>query len=237
MMASSLVLPRRGTIVWVASRQPPPWTYRKVRLRGVPAGHPNGDRPVVRSTSWTIRREVRAFVVSRRAKITPDQTGLPAGTNRRVPGLRRSEVAALAGVSVEYYSRLERGALAGHPRRDRSGTAARRRRARTSLPLGPRRRRIQRAHASRAPLLEAMDDPPEPAVGPCPSLPQACRLRSLGVARRGRQEGPSVPLHSARGNFIISRPSGARLAQVGAPAERPFKGEAETELNRRTQRR
>jgi transcriptional regulator with XRE-family HTH domain len=39
--------------------------------------------------------------------------GLPVGTNRRVPGLRRSEVATLAGVSVEYYTRLERGAIKG----------------------------------------------------------------------------------------------------------------------------
>ena len=59
------------------------------------------------------RREVRDFLVSRRGKVTPEQVGLPAGGNRRVPGLRRSEVAALAGVSVEYYSKLERGALAG----------------------------------------------------------------------------------------------------------------------------
>jgi transcriptional regulator with XRE-family HTH domain len=59
------------------------------------------------------RNEVREFLVSRRAKITPEQAGLPAGTNRRVPGLRRSEVAALAGVSIEYYSKLERGGLAG----------------------------------------------------------------------------------------------------------------------------
>jgi len=59
------------------------------------------------------RTEVREFLVSRRAKITPERAGLPAGTNRRVPGLRRTEVAALAGVSIEYYSKLERGALAG----------------------------------------------------------------------------------------------------------------------------
>ena len=59
------------------------------------------------------RNEVREFLVSRRAKVRPDQVGLPPGANRRVPGLRRSEVAALAGMSVEYYSKLERGALAG----------------------------------------------------------------------------------------------------------------------------
>src|ERR1700761_8609535 len=58
--------------------------------------------------------EVREFLVSRRARITPEQAGLPAyGTNRRVKGLRREEAALLAGVSIDYYTRLERGNLAG----------------------------------------------------------------------------------------------------------------------------
>lgn len=51
--------------------------------------------------------------MTRRARVSPETVGLPAGGLRRVPGLRRSEVAMLAGVSVEYYSRLERGAIAG----------------------------------------------------------------------------------------------------------------------------
>jgi transcriptional regulator with XRE-family HTH domain len=59
------------------------------------------------------RDEVREFLVSRRARLTPELAGLPAGSRRRVPGLRRSEVAALADVSVEYYAKLERGNLAG----------------------------------------------------------------------------------------------------------------------------
>lgn len=59
------------------------------------------------------RSEVREFLISRRAKLTPGDVGLPDDGRRRVPGLRRTEVAALAGVSIEYYSRLERGALAG----------------------------------------------------------------------------------------------------------------------------
>ncbi len=60
------------------------------------------------------RTETRDFLSTRRAKITPEQAGLAAyGGNRRVPGLRRGEVAMLAGVSVEYYTRLERGNLAG----------------------------------------------------------------------------------------------------------------------------
>lgn len=59
------------------------------------------------------RDEVREFLMTRRAKLTPESAGLPAGSNRRVAGLRRSEVAALAGVSVEYYAKLERGQIAG----------------------------------------------------------------------------------------------------------------------------
>jgi transcriptional regulator with XRE-family HTH domain len=59
------------------------------------------------------RDDVRDFLISRRARVTPEQVGLPGGSNRRVPGLRRNEVALLAGVSVEYYSRVERGNLAG----------------------------------------------------------------------------------------------------------------------------
>jgi transcriptional regulator with XRE-family HTH domain len=60
------------------------------------------------------RSDVRDFLASRRARIRPEQAGLPAfGTNRRVPGLRREEVASLAGVSVDYYTRLERGNLTG----------------------------------------------------------------------------------------------------------------------------
>ncbi len=60
------------------------------------------------------RTEIRDFLTSRRAKITPDQAGLPVyGGNRRVAGLRREEVALLAGVSVDYYTRLERGNLNG----------------------------------------------------------------------------------------------------------------------------
>jgi transcriptional regulator with XRE-family HTH domain len=60
------------------------------------------------------RNEIRQFLTSRRARITPEQAGLPVyGANRRVPGLRREEVALLAGVSVDYYTRLERGNLGG----------------------------------------------------------------------------------------------------------------------------
>ncbi|QCR45291.1 transcriptional regulator [Curtobacterium sp. SGAir0471] len=62
-----------------------------------------------------VRNEIRDFLSSRRARLTPDEVGMPSfgGGVRRVPGLRRHEVAMLAGVSVDYYTRLERGSLKG----------------------------------------------------------------------------------------------------------------------------
>lgn len=60
------------------------------------------------------RADVQEFLVSRRARLTPEQAGLSEyGGTRRVKGLRREEVATLAGVSVDYYTRLERGNLTG----------------------------------------------------------------------------------------------------------------------------
>lgn len=59
------------------------------------------------------REEIRHFLASRRAKITPAQVGLPTSARRRVAGLRREEVAVLAGVSTEWYTRLEKGHIGG----------------------------------------------------------------------------------------------------------------------------
>src|SRR5215218_8201538 len=57
--------------------------------------------------------DIAEFLASRRARITPEQAGLPSYGKRRVSGLRREEVASLAGVSVDYYRRLERGNVTG----------------------------------------------------------------------------------------------------------------------------
>ena len=60
-----------------------------------------------------MKREIREFLTSRRARITPERAGLQSYGSRRVPGLRREEVAVLAGVSDPYYTRLERGDVNG----------------------------------------------------------------------------------------------------------------------------
>src|SRR4051794_3683857 len=71
--------------------------------------------PVPRSTLAVVetKKEIQEFLTSRRAAITPEQAGVASYGPRRVPGLRREEVAVLAGVSVPYYTRLERGDLSG----------------------------------------------------------------------------------------------------------------------------
>ncbi|BBC29682.1 XRE family transcriptional regulator [Streptomyces graminofaciens] len=73
---------------------------------------PNGTNRDIRDD---FRAEIREFLGTRRAKVTPEQAGLPVygGERRRVPGLRREEVALLAGISSEYYTRLERGNATG----------------------------------------------------------------------------------------------------------------------------
>ena len=96
-----LVPPHRGRGAW---RSPCRDVYQQGILRGR-AGH---YRRVMDN-----RAEVREFLTTRRAKVTPRDVGLPDIGQRRVSGLRRGEVAALAGVSVEYYAKLERGVLAG----------------------------------------------------------------------------------------------------------------------------
>ena len=65
--------------------------------------------------TWGVAvNEIREFLTTRRARITPQQAGLTAyGGRRRVTGLRREEVAMLAGISVEYYTQLERGQVRG----------------------------------------------------------------------------------------------------------------------------
>ncbi len=84
----------------------------------VPVDRATGRVSQGRAVGFTLdlvdtRKEIREFLTSRRARITPEQAGLRSYGSRRVPGLRREEVAVLAGVSVPYYTRLERGDMSG----------------------------------------------------------------------------------------------------------------------------
>jgi transcriptional regulator with XRE-family HTH domain len=75
----------------------------------------NENRDLHGDVRGDVRTEIREFLSTRRARISPEQAGLPAygGARRRVSGLRREEVALLAGISSEYYTRLERGNASG----------------------------------------------------------------------------------------------------------------------------
>lgn len=63
----------------------------------------------VNQLEWDRHHELAEFLRSRRARLSPEEVGLPRGTRRRTPGLRREEVAMLAGVSPEWYTWLEQG--------------------------------------------------------------------------------------------------------------------------------
>jgi transcriptional regulator with XRE-family HTH domain len=82
-------------------------------VKGIP---PESPRALATGLAWEgvdPKGDIREFLTSRRARLTPAAVGLPDHGPRRVPGLRREEVAVLAGVSVPYYTKLERGDLSG----------------------------------------------------------------------------------------------------------------------------
>jgi transcriptional regulator with XRE-family HTH domain len=159
------------------------------------------------------RSEVREFLTSRRAKITPQQAGLPASGLRRVKGLRREEVAMLAGVSAEYYARLERGNLSGTSEAvldslaralqlddaerahlmDLARTASTTRRP-------ARRRTAQPIRPALQQLLDAMTD--------APAFIRNGRLDILATNRLGKAlywplfQDPSRPVNMARYQFL-----------------------------------
>jgi transcriptional regulator with XRE-family HTH domain len=162
------------------------------------------------------RSEIREFLASRRARITPEQAGLPVfGGTRRVPGLRREEAAMLAGVSVDYYTRLERGnlkgvsemvldALARGLRLDEAERAHLFDLARAAGPTTarPRRRSPQEVRPSVQRILDAMTS--------APAFAQNGRLDVLAANTLGRAlysemfADPARPANLAR--FVFSNP-------------------------------
>src|SRR5689334_19482042 len=83
-------------------------TATDVRTTTLPEARP-AARPAGASDAQQRRRELAAFLRSRRERLTPAEVGLPAGGRRRTPGLRREEVASLAGVGMTWYTWLEQG--------------------------------------------------------------------------------------------------------------------------------
>jgi transcriptional regulator with XRE-family HTH domain len=162
------------------------------------------------------KSEIREFLTSRRGRITPQQAGLPVyGDNRRVPGLRREEVAMLAGVSVDYYTRLERGNLSGASegvldaiaralQLDEAERAHLFDLARTAGPGRTRRRSARKqVRPSVQRILDAMTD--------APALVQNGSLDILAANRLGRALyselylDPTRPVNHARFTFLDPR--------------------------------
>ncbi|HWD70173.1 MAG TPA: helix-turn-helix transcriptional regulator [Solirubrobacteraceae bacterium] len=126
----------------------------------------------VTTSSPSRRGELRAFLRSRRARLSPADVGLPDdGARRRTPGLRREELAALAGVGVSWYTWLEQGrdihpspdvleALARALRLDAAERATLFALARTELPLpAPNADAAEDDHAALIALVESLDTP------------------------------------------------------------------------------
>jgi transcriptional regulator with XRE-family HTH domain len=166
-----------------------------------------------------VRNEIREFLTSRRARITPEETGLPSYGARRVPGLRREEVAILAGVSVEYYTRLERGdlggvsesvleALARALRLDDAERAHLFDLARAARPAGAPRRRRPRRQRVRASVQHFLD-----GITGAAAIVHNARLDNLAANQLGRAlysdlyaaaRGPA-PVNAAR--YVFLEPS------------------------------
>jgi transcriptional regulator with XRE-family HTH domain len=163
------------------------------------------------------RTEIREFLTSRRARLTPEQVGLPVYGGRRVPGLRREEVAILAGVSVPYYTRLERGdmsgvsesvleALARALQLDEAERAHLFDLARAAQPTATPRRRAPSKHRVRPAVQQILD-----AFTGAPAFVRNDRLDILGGNALGYAlysemfAGPGRPVNTARFVFLDPR--------------------------------
>jgi len=164
------------------------------------------------------RDQVKAFLSTRRAKLTPEQAGLHHyNRNRRVPGLRRHEVADLAGVSVEYYAQLERGnltgvsdsvldALARALQLDEAERAHLAELARAAGPAARTRRRKPPAQQVRPNVQRILDGMTEvPAVvnnGRLDVLAANSLARALFAPMLAEPSRPDRPANHARFNFL-----------------------------------
>ena len=164
------------------------------------------------------RTEVRDFLTSRRSRLSPEQAGLTSHGARRVPGLRRSEVAQLAGISIEYYVRLERGNLTGASEAvldalaralqlDDSEQAHLFDLARTASAPSRRRRQTRPPTRELRPSIQRLLD----AIVGLPAFVRDGRLDVLGINSMGRAlyslafEQPGRPVNLARFVFLDPR--------------------------------
>jgi transcriptional regulator with XRE-family HTH domain len=163
------------------------------------------------------RSEIREFLTSRRGRITPDQVGLPTYGPRRVPGLRREEVAVLAGVSVPYYTRLERGdmngasesvleALAGALQLDEAERAHLFDLARAAHPTPVRPRRRQAKQRIRPEVQWTLDAITGAAAFVSNNRLDVLAANQLGLALYSElYDGPVRPVNTARFVFLDPR--------------------------------
>jgi transcriptional regulator with XRE-family HTH domain len=147
--------------------------------------------------------EIAQFLTSRRGRITPEQAGLPTYGKRRVPGLRREEVASLAGVSIDYYKRLERGNLSGV----------------SDMVLEALARALQLDDAERAHLFDLARGASRAA--PRRRRPQRPRIRP-SVQRILDQLGTPAIVRSARSDYVGANELGRALyAPIFESREQP----------------
>ena len=179
------------------------------------------------------KEEIREFLTSRRARITPEQAGLPTYGARRVPGLRREEVAVLAAVSIQYYTRLERGdmsgasegvleALARALQLDDAERAHLFDLARAAQPAGARPRRRQPKLRIRPEIQWTLD-----AITGAAAIVGNDRLDILAANALGRAlfselyAGPARPANHARFVFLDPRAEPSTPTGTAPPAKPP----------------
>ena len=177
-------------------------------MRGAPSRPLNESPEGLPSCSPSVdaATDIAEFLTTRRAQITPDQARLPSYGKRRVPGLRREEVASLAGVSAEYYRRPERGQVSGV----------------SELVLEALARALQLDDAEREHLLDlARAASP---VAPKRSRPAKKRARPVVQRLLDQIEAPAV-VSSVHGDLLAANALGRALfAPVFESPEQPADG-------------
>jgi transcriptional regulator with XRE-family HTH domain len=170
------------------------------RTPGLPSVQPSRRG---KTDTMDAANDIAQFLATRRARITPEQAGLPSYGMRRVPGLRREEVASLAGVSADYYRRLERGQVSGV----------------SELVLEALARALQLDEAERAHLFD-LTRAASPVV-PKRSRPPRTRVRPVVQRLLDQIEAPAI-VSTVHGDLLAANELGRALyAPVFDSPEQP----------------